>query len=173
MKLKYFIATNFFVGSVIFLSCLVSPNKVEYIRAEEASISPPIAIKAPPRIVKHKVVHYIKPEITPETKACIDDIFGDEAEIATAVLMHESGLRLDAINWNCRYEGKSKSCKIEDRHLAWSVDCGIGQTNVKGKVCPAKLLTLDGNMEQIEKIYKSQGLSAWVSYTSGAYKKFL
>lgn len=100
-------------------------------------------------------------------------IFGDKAEVAMAVLKYESGLKLDAINYNCRYNGKSKSCKKKDRNEAWSVDCGIAQINVKGKYCPASYMTLEGNMEQVEKIYKEQGLDAWVAYSSGKYKKYL
>lgn len=103
----------------------------------------------------------------------IREIFGAKAKIATAVLTHESGMKLDTINYNCRYNGKSTFCKKGDRSKAWSVDCGIGQTNVKGTVCPAHLLTLEGNMKEVERIYKEQGLEAWVSYTNGAYKKFM
>lgn len=117
-----------------------------------------------------KVVVEKKPETV---ESHVNRIFGKDAKVALAVLKHESGLKLDAINWNCYYYGKSKPCRKEDRHLAWSVDCGIGQTNVRAKACPSELLTLEGNMKKVEKIYKSQGLNAWVSYTSGAYKKFL
>lgn len=118
------------------------------------------------------------PVVSPETKTYIDNIFGDKAHIATAVLIHESGLNTQAKGWNCHYynaEGKrySASCKTQDREKAWSVDCGIAQINVKGKSCPARLLTLAGNMEEVEKKYKTQGLNAWVSYSSGAYKNFL
>lgn len=118
------------------------------------------------------------PLVTTETKEFIEDIFDEEAEKATAIFMHESGLVLNRKGWNCHYYRKdgtrySKSCNIEDRPLAWSVDCGITQINVKGKTCPAKLLTLEGNMEAARKIYKTQGLGAWVSYTSGAYLKFM
>lgn len=129
------------------------------------------------KVINSKVV--VIPTVTPETKEYIDDTFGVDAKIATATLMHESGLVLNKKNYNCHYynkEGKrySTSCKtIADREKAWSVDCGIAQINVKGKECPARLLTLAGNMEAAEKIYKTQGLNAWVSYTSGAYKKFL
>lgn len=103
----------------------------------------------------------------------IKEIFGANAKIATAVLEHESGMNLTAINYNCKYNGKSTFCKKGDEGKAWSVDCGIGQTNVKGKVCPAHLLTLEGNMEKVEQIYKTQGLNAWVSYKNKKYKQFL
>lgn len=103
----------------------------------------------------------------------IGEIFGSDSKVAIAVLKHESGLNLNAKGWNCIYGGKSTSCKIPDRKYAWSVDCGIAQVNVKGTECPAELLTLEGNMKQVERIYKTQGLNAWVSYKTGAYKKYL
>jgi hypothetical protein len=103
----------------------------------------------------------------------IKDIFGDKAQIAKAVIFHESNNKLDAKNYNCIYNGKSTFCKKEDRSKAWSVDCGIAQINVKGQVCPPELLTLQGNMKAVEKVYKEQGFNAWVSYKTGAYKRFL
>lgn len=113
-------------------------------------------------------------EIKPKTlDDYMVDIFGDKAKIAKAVLSHESNLKLDAINYNCIYDGKSTFCKKNDRSKAWSVDCSIAQINIKGQKCPPELMTLEGNMKAVEKIYKEQGLNAWVSYKSGAYKKFL
>jgi hypothetical protein len=109
----------------------------------------------------------------------IEQIFGENAEIATAVLTHESSLNLKAKHYNCRYvnakTGKtySTTCRKGDNEKAWSVDCGIAQVNVKGQVCPSKLMTLEGNMVAVERIYNEQGLRAWVSYNTGAYKKFL
>lgn len=104
----------------------------------------------------------------------IQRIFGNKALVTTAVLKHESqGFKLDAKNWNCIYNGKSTFCKKEDRNKAWSVDCGIAQINVKGQICPKELMTLEGSMKQVEKIFKTQGLNAWVSYRTGAYKKYL
>ena len=103
----------------------------------------------------------------------IQDIFGAKAKVATAVLKHESGMKLNAINYNCRYNGKSTFCKKGDEYKAWSVDCGIAQVNTKGTVCPEHLLTLEGNMQAVEKIYKEQGLNAWVSYKNKAYLQFM
>lgn len=103
----------------------------------------------------------------------ISEIFGDKAKIATAVILHESQNKLDAVNYNCIYGGKSTSCRKGDEPKAWSVDCGIGQINVRAKSCPSDLLTLEGNMEAIEKIYQTQGLNAWVSYKTGRYKKYM
>ena len=112
-------------------------------------------------------------EIIKTQEQYIQEIFGAKAKIATAVLKHESGMKLDAVNYNCRYDGRSTFCKKGDKAKAWSVDCGIAQVNVKGTVCPEHLFTLEGNMKAVEKIYNEQGLNAWVSYKTGAYKKFL
>ena len=103
----------------------------------------------------------------------IQQIFGSKAKVALAVLKHESGLKLTSVNYNCRYNGRSTFCKKGDEYKAWSVDCGIGQANFKGTVCPKESLTLEGNMKIVEKIYREQGLRAWVSYKTGAYKKYL
>lgn len=161
---------------VILAILCFSPTTVKYQRIEPPQVAveaPPKVVKAPQKRVIAKKAVYTKPEVKPEVKAYIDDIFGENATIATAVLMHESGLRLDAKNWNCIYEGKSTFCKKEDRDKAVSVDCGIAQKNVKGQVCPAHLMTLEGNMEAIRKVYETQGLGAWASFRNGAYKKFL
>lgn len=113
------------------------------------------------------------PIIAPTVDQYISNIFGKEAKVAKAVLQHESNLRLDEVGYNCTYDGKSKPCKKEDRQKAWSVDCSIGQINVRGTTCPPELMTLRGNMAAVKKIYKEQGLNAWVSFKTGAYKKFL
>lgn len=104
----------------------------------------------------------------------ITRIFGSDAEIALAVFKHESSnLKEDAKGYNCIYNGKSTFCKKEDRKKAWSVDCGIAQINIRGQVCPKELLTKEGSIPYIEKIYKTQGLNAWVSFKNGKYKQFL
>ena len=103
----------------------------------------------------------------------IQQIFGSKAKVAMAVLKHESNLKLNSINYNCRYNGRSTFCRKGDEYKAWSVDCGIAQINTRGQICPKELLTLEGNMKALEKIYKEQGLNAFVSYKTGAYKKYL
>lgn len=164
-----------FLLSVLLLLISV-PHTESFVRAEPL----------PEKIVKVEVKQVKKNkkvstrEFTEEEKREIERIFGSNAKIATAVLKHESGgLNLRAQNWNCWYHREngqkySTSCKtIQDRANAWSVDCGIAQINVRGKVCPAHLFTFEGSIPVIEKKYREQGLSAWVSYTNGAYKRFL
>lgn len=142
----------------------------------------PVVVKT---VTKKKIVsksNVVIPVVTPEVKVHIEEVFGKDSKVATATLMHESGLVLNKKGYNCHYYKTNKkgvlirysrACDTADRHLAWSVDCGIAQINVKGQVCPPKLLTLEGNMEAAKKIYETQGLNAWYSYKSGAYKKFL
>jgi hypothetical protein len=119
-----------------------------------------------------------EPQIILTFEQHIERIFGEDAKVATAVLKHESRLKLDAKGYNCFYYREdgtrySTSCKKEDRPKAWSVDCGIGQINIRGLVCPNDLMTLEGAMKIVEQKYKKEGLNAWVSYKTGRYKKFL
>lgn len=167
--MKNFIVTTFAL-SLLIIS--IPPYRGVYVRAEPQPLI----------VVALEVERYVgapTPIVaTPEVEAYIDEIFGDDAEIMTAVLKHESGLRINAKNWNCHYydvDGKrvSKSCKVADRPQAWSVDCGIGQTNIKGQECPAEWMTLAGNMAEVKRRYDAQGLRAWSSYTNGGYKKFM
>lgn len=102
----------------------------------------------------------------------IKEVFPDEP-IMVAVLKAESGLKADAKGWNCRYGTSSKACSPEDRHRAWSVDCGLAQLNVSGKECPAELLDVDHSLKVARKMYDQRGLSPWVAWKSGAFKKFL
>ena len=111
--------------------------------------------------------------VQPSFEQEITRIFGSKAEIALAVFEHESNNDIDSINYNCRYDGISTFCKKGDEKKAWSVDCGVDQINVRGQVCPPQLLTEMGSIPYIEKIYKEQGLKAWVSYNNKKYKDFL
>src|ERR1035437_2156717 len=80
-------------------------------------------------------------QITPITlEQYVQSIFGSKTKIALAVFKHESNLKLDSINYNCRYNGKSTFCKKGDIYKAWSVDCGIAQINIKGNICPKDFL---------------------------------
>ena len=69
-------------------------------------------------------------EVIKTQEQYIQEIFGAKAKIATAVLKHESGMKLDAVNYNCRYDNRSTFCKKGDTAKAWSVDCSIAQINV-------------------------------------------
>lgn len=151
------------------------PVIIPVVFAEEPVIIVEEVVKPKKKVTSAKTVI---PVVTPETKDHIEKIFGEKAEIATAVFMHESGLILDKKGWNCHYyrdDGTrySTHCKKEDRHKAWSVDCGLAQINVRGQECPKEFLTLEGNMTQVALKYEQQGLNAWVSYKTGAYKKFM
>lgn len=126
-----------------------------------------------------------KPEsrYTPTTdiESFICQIFGDVCLEAIAVFKAESGLRADAQGWNCYYyraDGSkySTACNVEDRHLAWSVDCGITQMNVVGQTCPSEYFDPHWNIEKAYEwkyLTRNKTFTAWVAYTSGSYKRFI
>ena len=100
----------------------------------------------------------------------------DDNKLATtlsAIAVAESGLIPTAKNWNCKYGKEYMSCKKEDRYLAFSVDCGILQLNFKGLHCPEWTYDMHENIKGGLKIYKEQGLNAWVVYKKGTYKQHL
>lgn len=120
--------------------------------------------------------HAITPE-TIETK--IASTFAGVETVALAVAKGESGLDPNAKGWNCRYWSESlkrmesKSCKPEDRHKAWSVDCGLFQINHIGKECPAHLFNPTENIEIAKGMWEKRGFSPWVAYWNGQYKNHL
>lgn len=109
-----------------------------------------------------------------------------DARIALAILKQESSLNANAVNYNCWYDAngvasstrsagmKSKPCAKADRHLTWSIDCGVGQFNFVGlKVCPAYTKDLDWTVKRMVDFHKERGFKPWVAYTSGRYIPFL
>lgn len=88
---------------------------------------------------------------------------------ALQVAKHESGYRIDAKGYNCRYDGISMACKPEDRSKAWSVDCGIFQHNTLGTVCPA--MTWKENIDKAYKLFKRRGWHPWIVAKKLGYVK--
>ena len=109
----------------------------------------------------------------------IKDVFGTDGEVMVAVAIAESVMyQGNAINYNCEYtrdDGTkySTSCKKEDRHLAWSVDCGLLQINQRGQVCDEEMFDDEKNIERGKEIYDRQGLGAWSAWKNGSFKKYL
>jgi hypothetical protein len=99
-------------------------------------------------------------------EALITRYFGEESKTALAVFKTESGLSPTSMNWNCYYGGVSKQCKAEDREDAWSVDCGIAQINVIGKVCPEELFIPEKNIERAYAMFQKRGFQPWVSFVN-------
>lgn len=129
-----------------------------------------------------KTNHQLSPASSEKTKGStsqervqelIKEKFQDDSEVVSAVFKAESGHRSDAMGWNCYYNGQSKACLPQDRNQAWSVDCGVAQINVIGKVCPEELFDPENNLNVAKKMYESRGLSPWVAWVSGAFKKHL
>ena len=82
-------------------------------------------------------------------------------EIFVAICKAESDCTPTAMNWNCYYGEVSRACKKEDRDKAWSVDCGLFQQNVLGKVCPKELFDPLTSILNAQKLYNSRGLQPW------------
>lgn len=104
--------------------------------------------------------------------ALIAQTFPEDSATALAVMKAESGGNATSMNWNCRYNGVSQTCRAEDRDQAWSVDCGLMQINTLGKVCPEELFDPQNNLKIAKSMYASRGWNPWVSYWSGGYLKF-
>lgn len=136
-------------------------------------------------------------ELTQEEKIILEikRTFPENTRIMIAIALEESGLNPNAVGYNCRYKlggntydrltntyinlniitkEKNKgyvstACRKGDEKYAWSKDGGILQVN---NAQPHEL-TIAGNIIKAREIYDVQGLNAWVSYTSGHYKKHL
>lgn len=109
-------------------------------------------------------------EITPTEDEIIKyilEVFKDESAHTKAkfiyVISKESGFKIDAMNWNCRYGNKSTSCKPQDRDYAWSVDCGVMMLNHLGKYCPGNVMPYKQNIQLGYEKFKQQGMKAWVA----------
>lgn len=97
----------------------------------------------------------------------------DGDKVAVAVAKSESGLDPNAKGYNCRYGNRSTSCKPEDRHKAWSVDCGVYQINTLAKECPDHLMDVDTNIRIAKEMQSKRGWNPWVGYWNGQWKNHL
>lgn len=114
-----------------------------------------------------------------ETK--IRKYFPKSHKTIIAIAKAESHMNPNAVGYNCYYyqgkatttpiKGGSRSCNVEDRHLAWSKDCGLLQINTKSKTCPKE--TIDEHLKRAADLSRVQGLNAWVTHWNGDYKEHL
>lgn len=107
----------------------------------------------------------------PEHVRLSKKLFGADAVTFLAIIKSESGLNPKAVGYNCYYGNISKACKPEDRVNAWSVDCGISQINIAGKVCPEYAFDIKWNIEQAYKKYVNRGFKPWVVYNQNKHVK--
>ncbi len=104
----------------------------------------------------------------------IEEKFPENPKVVTAVFKAESGLNPKSMNWNCYYNGRSKSCLPQDRNKAWSVDCGLAQINRIGKDCPKELFDIENNLAEARKKFDTkQGLNHWYAFKDKLHLKFL
>lgn len=99
--------------------------------------------------------------LTPDQQyAC--NLFGKDCATAIAIMRAESHYRHDAININSNGTADLGCFQINTIHLK-----NIDTTNIN-------LLNCKDNSDVAYRIFKQQGnFTAWVAYTSGAYKQFL
>lgn len=109
----------------------------------------------------------------------IKETFGKDGDLMVAVTIAESHMYGNtAVNYNCEYKRDdgtkySTSCKKADRHLAWSVDCGLLQINQRGQKCDEEMFDPVKNIERGKEIYDEQGIRAWSAWNNGSYKQYL
>lgn len=120
-----------------------------------------------------------------DTANVIRRVFFEEPEKAVAVFRAESGLRADAQGWNCTYyrgDGTSYStaCEPGDRHMAWSVDCGVTQLNVQGQICPPEYFNVEWNVQKAKewkynpnKLAGGTGWGPWYAERNQRHLQFL
>lgn len=174
-----------FIIGAIFAQYIMSTD--EYRKAQELPpiphkimITPTVAKREKPVKKRSQVQQYI----------C--EKFGRYCETAIAVFTAESGLNPQAQGWNCWFDRvtgdvsttgswsthRSGACPVTARDLAWSVDCGIAQLNVAGRVCPAEYFDPIWNIDHAyswkfdNAIYK-RTFAAWVAYTTGRHLAFM
>lgn len=117
-----------------------------------------------------------RPEVIYEISKQFDKYGADVMAQSISVAKNESGWKHNAQGWNCIYDkdGRvkaykteitdvSKACKDIHRSLSWSVDCGVMQINVKGKVCPTELFDIKKNIEKAASMYEHRKWSPWVA----------
>lgn len=148
---------------------------------------------------KEEVKQEIKKDVKQTSKEYIvgkiKETFPEQTKVMLAIAIEESRLDPNAKGYNCYYKLSSTGeydnlirrkiditfvykkresnqivstyCRKGHEKYAWSTDGGLYQVN------NAKNLDLEHNLIQARQKYDTQGLSAWVSYTSGRYKKHL
>lgn len=132
---------------------------------------------------EHKEVVASKTVHASTTEEKIAYYFPKHKATMIAVAKAESHMNMNAVGYNCFYyqgkatttpiKGGSKSCNVEDRKLAHSVDCFVLQKNYPGrKSCP-KGVTLEKHLEEVSRLSKLQGLESWSSYNNKSYLKYL
>jgi hypothetical protein len=161
----------------VFLSSIVLLLSISTVQASYAPYIAPQWAKIDDRACVN-----VKDDISVES--CIKDVFKGNFKVAVAVAKAETGgsLPVHEIGYNCYYyqgiatttpiKGGSQSCKVADRHLSWSRDCGIFQVNDyyhKG----ACEMTVEENVKYAYSMYQKGGWTQWAAYNNGSYLQYL
>ena len=150
----------------------VDPKKIVYINSVVSKIT-----RADSSVQAGELPESQTGEASGKNQSSVEELvkkhFGNDAPTALAIFKSESGLKPNNQNWNCYYNGQSQSCRPGDEVKAWSVDCGIGQINVKGTACPKELFDPETNIKVAHQMFQSRKFTPWVNFNNGRYLSYL
>lgn len=127
-----------------------------------------IALRLPTVIEKTLAAEIPEQHISPlnANQQYLCDKFGKDCSTALAIQRAENGTgQCDRLAFNYGKDGKVSS-----------VDMGYMQINsihLKKGWTGSELLDCKANIDHAYEIFKQQGFTPWVTFTSGAYKKFI
>lgn len=153
---------------------------VAYYTAEAFTIEYKRVLEAP----KIEEKAFYQGSSNPEVNRLLNKYFGEDAAIMHAIAKAESSGKQYAKSYNCwSKNGVIVATKItgaigvicpkDKEHLAWSNDKGYFQIAEVHGYNDDCLYDLECNFKAAKKIRDSQGLTAWYTYRSGVYLKFL
>lgn len=123
---------------------------------------------------EERVAKAVEKSPNKEIAMLIVGMFPEEPDVMLAIFTAESGLRKDAMGWNCIHvvDGKaiSEACRQDERDQAWSVDCGASQLNFEGTKCPEESFNVFWNLNKAREMYEQRGKQPWVAYLNNSYK---
>lgn len=126
---------------------------------------------------EERVAKAVEKSPNKEIAMLIVGMFPEEPDVMLAVFTAESGLRKDAMGWNCIHvvDGKaiSEACRQDERDQAWSVDCGTAQLNFEGTKCPEESFNVFWNLNKAREMYEQRGKQPWVAYLNESYRSKL
>lgn len=177
--------TIIFVGFLYYCNLKWELDDLSYVREPDLFMKPVIVVPEPS--LEEKIMEY----------------FPRSWKTMIAVAHAESRMSMDAIGYNCYYEGYygtiktstglkkipiitnetalskktdgviSVACLKKDRSFAWSVDCFLLQKNYVGRKTCPEGVSLDQHLKEVSDLSKQQGLKAWAAYNNGSYKQHL
>lgn len=164
------------VISAVLLWCAVAgsySSEDKVFVQEQKVFMKPIVVEVKKEVVKVVVKKDSKATIEEKIQLHFPINWQDFIQIAHA----ESQMNPKAVGYNCYYsggkatttriKGGSKACKVADRALFHSLDCGLMQMNTKAKKCDEKdvdIQYIDDHLTRAAELSRMQGKCAWYGY---------